>query len=139
MKKIVLVFGTFDFLHIGHISFLHHAKKNGDLLVVAVARDSVVKEIKKTAPIHNEKERKAIISELACVDQTMFGDRKLGQYTVLKKVHPNVVAVGYDQREFEDDLRRYIKAHRLNIIVVRIPAYKPKTKKSSMIKKALSI
>lgn len=135
----VLVFGTFDFLHIGHIAFLHHAKKMGNALVVAVARDSVVKEIKKTAPIHNEKERKEIVSELACVDKVLFGDRKLGQYAALKKVHPDVVAVGYDQREFEADLRKYIHAHELNILVARIPAYKPKTRKSSMIKNALHL
>lgn len=138
MRK-VLVFGTFDFLHIGHIHFLHHAKKKGDVLVVAVARDSVVKKIKKIAPIHDEKERKAIVSELSCLDTAVFGDRKLGQYAVLKKVHPDVVAVGYDQQAFEADLQKYIHAHGLNILVARIPAYKPKTRKSSSIKKALNI
>lgn len=139
MNRIVLVFGTFDFLHIGHIAFLHGAKKKGNMLVVAVARDSVVKEIKKTAPIHNEKERKAIVSELSCVDKVVFGDRKLGQYAILKKVHPDVVAVGYDQQAFETDLQRYIHAHGLHMLVARIPAYKPKTRKSSIIKNALHL
>lgn len=138
MRK-VLVFGTFDFLHIGHISFLHHAKKKGDILVVAVARDHVVREIKKIAPIHDEKERKAIVSGLSCVDRVIFGDRKLRAYGVLKKVSPNIVAVGYDQGEFEDDIRKYIRTHELKISVARIPAYKPKTRKSSAIKKALNL
>jgi cytidyltransferase-like protein len=47
-KKIttVMVFGTFDGIHDGHRYFLNEAKKFGDKLVVAVAKDTTVKTLK---------------------------------------------------------------------------------------------
>ena len=38
-KKIVLIGGCFDLLHIGHIIFLEEAKKQGDLLIVFLESD----------------------------------------------------------------------------------------------------
>ena len=42
----VMVFGTFDYLHEGHKDFFRQAKQYGDELVVVVARDETVKQIK---------------------------------------------------------------------------------------------
>ena len=47
MKK-VMVFGTFDGLHEGHLDFFRQAREYGDYLIVAVARDVNVKKIKKS-------------------------------------------------------------------------------------------
>ena len=38
-KKVVLTYGTFDLLHIGHIKLLQRAKALGDYLVVGVSTD----------------------------------------------------------------------------------------------------
>ena len=43
MKK-VIVFGTFDILHQGHLDFFRQAKQYGDYLIVAVAHDENVKK-----------------------------------------------------------------------------------------------
>ena len=56
MKKI-MVFGTFDVLHKGHINFFKQAKKHGDHLLVVVARDKTVSLIKGIKPHYDEKER----------------------------------------------------------------------------------
>ncbi|HEY4500387.1 MAG TPA: adenylyltransferase/cytidyltransferase family protein, partial [Candidatus Paceibacterota bacterium] len=45
MKR-VMVFGTFDILHPGHLYFLRAAKKLGDYLIVSLARDVNVRKIK---------------------------------------------------------------------------------------------
>ena len=44
-KKIVIA-GTFDILHPGHVYFLKEARKHGDSLVVVIARDETVKNLK---------------------------------------------------------------------------------------------
>ena len=43
-KKIVLLKGTFDLLHIGHVNRLRAAKKLGDALVVFVKCDEALRE-----------------------------------------------------------------------------------------------
>jgi len=63
MKK-TLVFGTFDILHPGHEYFLKEAKRHGDQLVVVVARDLTVKQVKKLMPDNNELERLKIVKKL---------------------------------------------------------------------------
>jgi FAD synthetase len=61
-KKLkVIVFGTFDYLHPGHKSFLKQAKKLGDFLTVVVACDHTIKHLKKITPHHSEKQRVKMI------------------------------------------------------------------------------
>jgi len=61
----VLVFGTFDILHKGHLNFFKQAREHGDYLIAVVARDRTVKEIKGKPPIESEKERlKNVAKEL---------------------------------------------------------------------------
>ena len=41
-KKIVLVHGVFDLLHIGHIKYFKKAKSYGDILIVSVTSNDYV-------------------------------------------------------------------------------------------------
>ena len=41
-KKIVLVHGVFDLVHLGHIYYFQEAKSNGDILVVSITADKFV-------------------------------------------------------------------------------------------------
>ncbi len=136
--KSVLVFGTFDILHAGHIHFLQSAKKLGDMLIVVVARDKTVKLLKKKHSVHTEKERATILRELRCVDQVVLGDPKLNVYTVIKKIKPDVIALGYDQIAFTDKLHEKIQEFGLNTKVVRLKPYKNGNHKSSKILKSMS-
>ena len=42
--KVVLTGGVFDVLHIGHIFTLNEARKHGDVLVVAIAREEYIRK-----------------------------------------------------------------------------------------------
>ena len=103
--KRVLVFGVFDLFHKGHKSFLKQAKKYGGELVVLVARDSVVKQLKGKRPHQNEKARLAVVSGQISVAKAMLGDKIQGSYAVLRKIKPNVICFGYDQQQLKNDLR----------------------------------
>jgi FAD synthetase len=135
---VVLVFGTFDILHAGHIHFLKSAKKLGETLTVVVARDKTVKLLKKKQSVHTEKERVTILREMRCVDAVVLGDPKLNVYAVIKKIKPDVIALGYDQIVFTDKLQEKIQEFGLNTKVVRLKAYKNGNHKSSKILKRFS-
>ena len=51
-NNIVATSGCFDILHIGHVSYLNDAKKEGDKLVVLVNSDFSVKKLKLITPGH---------------------------------------------------------------------------------------
>lgn len=75
--KIVLTCGCFDILHPGHIATLEYAKRQGDILVVAVNSDSSVKQNKgEHRPIIGEKDRATVLDALEVVDLVLvFGDK----------------------------------------------------------------
>jgi D-beta-D-heptose 7-phosphate kinase/D-beta-D-heptose 1-phosphate adenosyltransferase len=66
----VVVNGTFDIVHLGHLALLNYAKSNGDRLVVAIDSDRRVQELKGTKrPINNQLERKTLLENLRAVDE----------------------------------------------------------------------
>ena len=74
MKRIV-VNGTFDILHSGHLALLNHARRLGDHLVVAIDSDRRVKELKGTdRPVNTQTERQELLSNLRAVDEVRVFD-----------------------------------------------------------------
>jgi FAD synthetase len=105
MPKVkVLVAGTFDFLHPGHIDFLSQAKRRGSSLVVVVSRDSNARMIKGKRPYFSQSERLALVSALSLVDKAVLGDA-VDFFTVIRKERPDVIVLGYDQWAKEDKVR----------------------------------
>ena len=74
MKRIV-VNGTFDILHSGHLALLNHARSLGDYLVVAIDSDRRVQELKGAdRPINTQQERQELLSNLRAVDEVIIFD-----------------------------------------------------------------
>lgn len=79
MKKNVLVYGTFDLFHYGHLNLLKKSKdlaiKYGGKLIVGVNSDRWAKE-KGKKTIINEKQRVSIVQAIKYVDETFVNDKK---------------------------------------------------------------
>ncbi len=131
-----MAFGTFDILHPGHKFYLKQAKKLGGKLVVVVARDKNVLEVKGKKALNNENDRLAFVTHLSFVDQAVLGDRELRKWAVVKRFHPVTIALGYDQWASILSLRKELAKIGLNPKIVRIKAFKPKKNKSSLLKKS---
>ena len=114
MKRI-LVFGTFDQLHPGHDYFLHEAKKLGDRLIICLARNATVMELKGHQPRHDELARREALAESDSVDEVIYGDRELGTYQIITDVKPDIIALGYDQQALKDDLTDFLKKKNINL------------------------
>jgi len=133
MKK-VLVFGTFDRLHPGHIDFFGQAKKLGDHLTVVVGRDVTVNEVKGHFPKRSELLRLKAVRQCKLVDAAALGN--IGDhYKIIKEINPDIIALGYDQTSFTGDLAPELKKAGVTATIVRLGACKPALYHSSLLEK----
>ena len=98
--KTVLTSGAFDLIHYGHIRLLEEAKRLGGpdaRLVVIVARDETIHRLKGLPPVIPEDQRRAVVEALKVVDEALLGYETLDMATVIDRVKPDIIAVGYDQ------------------------------------------
>ncbi len=125
--KRVICAGTFDHLHPGHINFLKQAKALGDELIIIVARDENVQKIKGIKPEH-EDYRKLKLEETGIPDKVILGNLGKDPLSILKELLPDVVALGYDQRVSEENIKALLPDCR----VVRLKPFHPDLFKSSL-------
>ena len=134
MKKI-LAFGTFDIFHEGHKSFLKQTRKFGDYLIVVIARDKTVENIKKRLSQNNENSRLEIVRRSNLADEVILGNLE-NKYEVIKKYKPDVICLGYDQGTFTENLREKLKEFNLlNTKIIRLKSFHPEKYKSSKLRK----
>ncbi|MFH0857841.1 MAG: adenylyltransferase/cytidyltransferase family protein [Candidatus Magasanikbacteria bacterium] len=135
--KTLMLFGTFDGLHMGHIHLLQSAKKKAERIIVVIARDERVKELKGHFPLHTQTERKKIIESIQYVERGVIG-HKTDIYSAVKKYQPDYIGLGYDQKFFTDDLKIKLKELGLEKTqIIRFPAYRSNKCKSSIVRKRL--
>ena len=95
-QRIVLANGCFDILHVGHVRYLDAARREGDVLVVAVNSDSSVRPLKGDGrPILPEKARAELVAALASVDYVLIFPEPNVE-SLLRELHPDVHAKGTD-------------------------------------------
>jgi FAD synthetase len=133
-KTVVLASGVFDLLHLGHVKFLEDAKnaggKNAELVVV-IARDSTVEKTKGKKPIMSEEQRRALVESLKVVDRTILGYESLDIGEIIENIKPDVIALGYDQDDMDQQVRNYLNSHKANVKIVRIGKFAENTLDSS--------
>ncbi|MCA9370668.1 MAG: adenylyltransferase/cytidyltransferase family protein [Candidatus Peregrinibacteria bacterium] len=124
----ILTFGTFDYLHPGHIAYLSEAASKGDLFII-VARDSNVRHIKGEAPDHTEEERIAALQEAFPDAQVRLGDTEDYLRPVFE-INPDCIVLGYDQT-----LPPGISEKDLPCPIERAQPHRPDEFKSSILRK----
>ncbi|MCW3979696.1 MAG: FAD synthase [Candidatus Bathyarchaeota archaeon] len=120
MTKTVLTSGAFDLIHYGHIRLLEEAKRLGGpdaRLVVIIARDETIRRLKGKRPTFPEDQRRALIEAMEVVDEALLGYEDLDMATVIEKVKPDIIAVGYDQDDIERMARRIVEERGLDVEV----------------------
>jgi len=74
-QRIVMLKGTFDLFHVGHVNMVRRAKALGDILVVLVKCDDAIKLKGPDRPFECQQDRAEIIDSLRYVDYTLIADR----------------------------------------------------------------
>ncbi|MCL5095624.1 MAG: adenylyltransferase/cytidyltransferase family protein [Patescibacteria group bacterium] len=127
-KTIVLVGGCFDLLHEGHRRFLQAAKKQGDLLWVALENDKAIRRLKgQDRPINKEKVRASNLLKTGLVDRVILlpelkTDDDYLQMT--KIIKPKIIAVTRNDPQLKNKQKQAeIVGAKIKIVIKQIPGY----------------
>ena len=133
MMKII-VNGSFDIVHLGHIRLLQYAKSFPSAYVyVLIDTDRRIKELKgKNRPINTEYERATLLSELKLVDRVDIFDTDEELVNLIRNYDPDIMIKGSDYRnkpiigaefckqiKFYDRLERYSTTNKIQDIANR--------------------
>jgi len=129
--RVVLAGGVFDIIHPGHIYTLKAAKALGDVLVVVVATDATAKKMKKREPLHTQEQRRELVYSLSMVDMCVIGQQD-DIFKTVEKVHPEIIALGYDQIHQEKTITEGCRKINLNIKVARLQSPVPEISSSKI-------
>ena len=95
-QRIVLANGCFDMLHVGHVRYLAGARREGDVLVVAVNSDASTRQLKGAGrPIMPAEARAELVAALDSVDYVVIFDEP-DVRALLRELSPSVHAKGTD-------------------------------------------
>jgi len=100
-KKIVFTNGGIDIMHRGHVSTLEFAKKQGDILIVALNDDESLRRLKgPNRPVNGLCDRCIVVAAMGCVDfVTSFYEDTPAE--IIKTLKPDVVVKGGDYKPEE--------------------------------------
>jgi len=106
--KTVLVYGTFDLLHPGHIYLLEEAKKFGDKLIVGVSTDEF-NSIKHKSSFLAYEDRKKMVEAIRHVDLVIPEEKWEQKIEDIKKYNVDTIVMGDDWKG--SDKFEYLKEY----------------------------
>ena len=106
-KKVVMVSGGFDPVHIGHVRLFNEAKKMGNELIVYINNDNWLRK-KKGYVFMPEHDRKEIIQAFEAVDKVIISNHTENPEDMsvcmgLMEIKPHIFANGGDRDEKDAD------------------------------------
>jgi rfaE bifunctional protein nucleotidyltransferase chain/domain len=106
-KKIVFCTGCYDILQSGHAVFFNQCREFGDILVVGVGRDSVIRELKgQGRPVNPENNRVYLVAAMQDVDYAVLNDHeikdgKIDFENIIEKLRPDIFVLNDDDSSIE--------------------------------------
>jgi len=97
MVKKVLIAGTFDIIHPGHIFLINEAAKIGDVYVI-VATDNNREKYSGERPIIPEKQRLEVIKNIKNVKDARLGRSDNDTLKTVEEIGPDIILLGPDQK-----------------------------------------
>ena len=133
----VLVGGTFDLIHPGHIYYLKEASKYG-LVYAVIARDNNVLKIKGRKPVLDQISRLRIIESIKYVYKATLGD-EFNIYKPIEEIKPDIIILGPDQPLNEENLIKELERRNIRCKVLRLSKRvdKPIASSTNIIKEIL--
>ena len=118
-KKKVLIAGTFDIIHPGHIYFINEARKFGEIVVV-VARDSSVKKIKGREVVIPERQRLEVVKNIKGVSEAYLGHEGRDFLKIVEEIKPDLIVLGPNQPFDDKKMKKDLEKRGLRIDVIKL-------------------
>lgn len=133
-KYRIVINGTFDVIHLGHIRLLAHARSIiNSYVYVLIDSDRRVKELKGLKrPYNNEYERSSLLFALKYVDRVDIFDSDAELENLIKNFEPHLMIKGSDYKnqkiigselvkeiKFYDRLEKYSSTQKIQDIIDR--------------------
>ena len=103
----VITYGTFDYLHYGHIRLLERAKALGDYLIVGITSDDYERKRGKINVNQSLMERVEAIKRLGIADKIIVEEYEGQKIDDIKRYEVNIFTVGSDWVGYFDYLSEY--------------------------------
>jgi glycerol-3-phosphate cytidylyltransferase len=108
--RTVLIYGTFDLLHYGHVEVLRQAKQLGDKLIVGLSTDEFnLKKGKKCEILYDK--RKQLLESVDYVDLVIPENNWEQKIEDIRQNDVDIFVMGDDWRGKFDFLEKYCKVH----------------------------
>ena len=119
-RKLVVTNGCFDLLHLGHVTYLQDARKQGDALLVGINGDQSVRELKgPDRPLNDEQDRAAVVAALESVEAVcIFAERTATRF--LAAAQPDIYIKGgdYTLETLNQEERRTVEQAGGRIVII---------------------
>ncbi len=102
--KVVITYGTYDVLHLGHINLLRRAKALGDYLIVGLSTDEF-NAVKGKKSFYSYEQRKQILESIRYVDLVIPEENWEQKVKDIKEHKADVFVMGSDWENKFDELR----------------------------------
>ncbi len=111
-RKLVVTNGCFDILHLGHVTYLEAARRNGDALLIGCNGDAGVRELKgPSRPVNNETDRASILAALEAVTAvSIFPESRAIRFLSLAQPDIYVKGGDYTLETLNQEERRVVEA-----------------------------
>lgn len=120
--KTVMVAGTFEILHPGHLAYLREAWRLG-YVVAVVSSDENAERNKRRKIVIPQQQRSEVLSSLYYVHKVVPG-RPGNIFDIFEEVKPDVILLGPNQNVPEDVVKTEARKRGVNPEVLRMPALK---------------
>jgi len=95
-ETVVFTNGCFDILHVGHVTLLDDARREGSRLIVGINSDDSVRRLKgPSRPVVDERSRARVLAALEAVDAVVVFDEPTPLELMLA-LRPDVIVKGGD-------------------------------------------
>jgi rfaE bifunctional protein nucleotidyltransferase chain/domain len=119
-KRLVVTNGCFDLVHVGHVTYLENARRQGDALLVGVNGDAAVRELKgPERPVTPEEDRAAVLAALESVSGAcIFAEATATRF--LAAARPDIYVKGgdYTLDTLNQDERRTVEQAGGKIVII---------------------
>ncbi|MBY9018494.1 MAG: FAD synthase [Candidatus Lokiarchaeota archaeon] len=123
MNKKVLIAGTFDLIHPGHLFLINEAAKLGDVFVI-VSTDKNRELYSGEAPIVPEQQRLEVIKRIKNVKAARLGRSDNDTLKTVEEIYPDIILLGPNQKYDIATLKKGLKDHGLeHIKIQRLQSY----------------